>query len=88
MVEVELLDIVECSPEVYVDIRDLSSGIIYKNVYVSYYVDNMDQLPYNKPFLVTRLKRLDEKSGKIRVEWKDLDSGLEWSKRLKEDIKN
>lgn len=87
MVEVELLRIVDHSP-VYVDIRDISTGIEYNSVYVADDFEDFDQLPYNFPFLVTRLKRLNDKDGTIRIEWRDLDSGLNWSKRFKMNVKN
>lgn len=79
MVEVEMLDI-DPPKHVYIDLRDLSTGIVWKREYVSKHFNDWRKLEKGKPFLATRVTRkLVNQGDKIEVDWQDLRSGLEWT---------
>src|SRR6478735_1526323 len=80
MVEVELVVISNPSKHFHVDIRDFSTGIVWKNEYVSKHYHEWKKLPMGKPFLATRVtKKLVNQDNKIVVDWLDLESGLNWT---------
>lgn len=84
MIEVELVSIASPPKHFYVNIRDLSTGVEYKNVYVSQHFNGYRELTYNWPFVVTKIeRRYVNQDNKIVTEFDELRSGLEWTKQFR-----
>jgi hypothetical protein len=83
MVEVELLHVSTSTKHLYVDIRDLSTGVVYRNISVPK-CGGPNDFPYSFPFLVTRVeRRYVNMDNEIKTQFEDLDTGMEWSKQFK-----
>lgn len=79
LVEVEMLDI-DPPKHVYIDLRDLSTGKVWKHEYVSKHFNDWRKLEKGKPFLATRVtRRMVNQDNKIEVDWQDLETGLRWT---------
>lgn len=80
MVEVELVAIASKPKHFYVDIRDLSTGVVWKHEYVSKHYNDWKKLPTGKPFLATRVTRkFVNQDNRVEVDWQDLRTGLDWT---------